>query len=538
LVGILLCRGSVWAEDSYKIDSTKEEKKETQTEGQNVGQDPFAFATAEAMYKTGPEMAYDEAAGKLLETIQRILPDKYWDQEENGFSELLVRLQPYRKTKEVQEAIRRWAEANFSLIAKGPEKSLPTLVTDGVSKMNPFNDSSLLEANAFYLQGNFTAAAEKYRQILRKNPDNPDSRNNLALCEMHLGHDLLAQFELEVLRRIKADYLPAQINLSVVLERAGRTAEAEAMARAVAKQKGDVAIAAFNDSWFHSLAGRYEPAVAALKPFAELAVNPKYKDFYAANVELQKGSGKASSPKVTEAVRAKEPVDKAGKVEGKKPAKEIQASQEEKAAERPDREQDKDGAGRLGSEEMFVKARAFHQKSGGKDYAKAMEWYRKAADQGHAAAMNSIGSMYEHGEGVAGDPAQAAEWYGRAAKKGYAPAMHNLGVLYAQGKGVAKDAGIAVKWYSQAAGLGDTDAMNNLGVIYETGQGVVESKGGAAKWYRQAADKGHVAAMVNLARMYENGSGVAKDRSQASNWYEKAAAKGSQVAKDALRQLK
>jgi TPR repeat protein len=33
------------------------------------------------------------------------------------------------------------------------------------------------------------------------------------------------------------------------------------------------------------------------------------------------------------------------------------------------------------------------------DHAEAARWYRKAADQGLAAAQISLGIMYEHGQG-------------------------------------------------------------------------------------------------------------------------------------------
>ena len=34
------------------------------------------------------------------------------------------------------------------------------------------------------------------------------------------------------------------------------------------------------------------------------------------------------------------------------------------------------------------------------DYKEAVVWYRKAAEQGHAAAQNNLGTMYEHDQGV------------------------------------------------------------------------------------------------------------------------------------------
>ena len=49
------------------------------------------------------------------------------------------------------------------------------------------------------------------------------------------------------------------------------------------------------------------------------------------------------------------------------------------------------------------------------DYAEAVTWYRKAANQGHAAAQNNLGLLYEDGRGVPQDYVQAHMWFNLAA---------------------------------------------------------------------------------------------------------------------------
>ena len=49
------------------------------------------------------------------------------------------------------------------------------------------------------------------------------------------------------------------------------------------------------------------------------------------------------------------------------------------------------------------------------DYAQAMFWYRKAADQGYARAQYNLARMYAQGHGVPANPAEAAIWYRNAA---------------------------------------------------------------------------------------------------------------------------
>jgi tetratricopeptide (TPR) repeat protein len=49
-----------------------------------------------------------------------------------------------------------------------------------------------------------------------------------------------------------------------------------------------------------------------------------------------------------------------------------------------------------------------------KDYAEAVKWYRKAAEQNLAVAQNRLGFCYAKGEGVAKDQVEAVKWYREA----------------------------------------------------------------------------------------------------------------------------
>jgi len=88
------------------------------------------------------------------------------------------------------------------------------------------------------------------------------------------------------------------------------------------------------------------------------------------------------------------------------------------------------------------------------DYAKAREWYEKAADKGYVRAMINLGALY----GEAQDYAQAREWFEKAADKGNVRAMINLGALY----GKAQDYAKAREWYEKAADKGDERAKAKL----------------------------------------------------------------------------
>ena len=83
-----------------------------------------------------------------------------------------------------------------------------------------------------------------------------------------------------------------------------------------------------------------------------------------------------------------------------------------------------------------------------------MAWYRKAAEQGDAAAQSNLGLMYNNGRGVRQDDAQAVAWYRKAAEQGEAAAQYNLGLRYYNGEGVRQNKSTAKEWFGNACDLG------------------------------------------------------------------------------------
>lgn len=80
------------------------------------------------------------------------------------------------------------------------------------------------------------------------------------------------------------------------------------------------------------------------------------------------------------------------------------------------------------------------------DYEKALQWFRRAADQGNAEAQARVGMMYHFGRGVPRDDAEAARWYLLSANQGYGWAQLQLFNMYQQGVGVPRDQQEAKKW--------------------------------------------------------------------------------------------
>ena len=168
------------------------------------------------------------------------------------------------------------------------------------------------------------------------------------------------------------------------------------------------------------------------------------------------------------------------------------------------------------------------------DFAQAVFWYRKAAEQGNASAQLNLGCRYFNGEGVEQNKAEAVKWFRKSADQGEAKAQYNLGVCYSNGRGVEQDKAEAVKWYRKAAEQGDADAQNNLAVCFDNGEGVEQDKAEAVKWYRKAAERGESRAQYNLAICYENGEGMEQDKAEAVKWYRKAAEQGHSEAQNQL----
>ena len=118
--------------------------------------------------------------------------------------------------------------------------------------------------------------------------------------------------------------------------------------------------------------------------------------------------------------------------------------------------------------------------------------------QDDAETLYNIGLRYYNGDRVAQDYAKAVDCFRQAAEQGYAAAQNNLGIFYEYGLGVTKDYAQAVSWYRKAAEQGHATAQNNLGYCYQHGQGVTKDYTQAVNWYRKAAEQGHATAKTAL----------------------------------------
>lgn len=161
-----------------------------------------------------------------------------------------------------------------------------------------------------------------------------------------------------------------------------------------------------------------------------------------------------------------------------------------------------------------------------KDNALAIEKLRLSANAGIANAQYELGLAYYHGEHIKQDYAQALSWFEKAAEQEVPGAVNMVGVMYSSGKGVPEDDEVATSWYKKGAQLGDFNSLENLGTRYKIGQSVPQDHQLAFFYIRQSAELGHASAQAELARIYRNGKGTKQNYFLALLWSSRASAQG------------
>ena len=98
--------------------------------------------------------------------------------------------------------------------------------------------------------------------------------------------------------------------------------------------------------------------------------------------------------------------------------------------------------------------------------ARVQETVEAQAERGVAEAQFTLGSKFANGKGAAQDYAQAVHWFRRAAEQSHVLAQLNLSVMYAEGQGVPCDKAQSLLWINRAAHLGNAAAQFRLGIIH------------------------------------------------------------------------
>ncbi|MDG2125438.1 MAG: tetratricopeptide repeat protein [Verrucomicrobiales bacterium] len=161
-----------------------------------------------------------------------------------------------------------------------------------------------------------------------------------------------------------------------------------------------------------------------------------------------------------------------------------------------------------------------------KSPGKAIQWYRKAAEQGHIAAQVNLANVLFQDEAT---QAEGVVWLKQAANKGSNRARVVLAESSVTGKwGVEKDWKEAERYLVAAAESGEmAGAGMQLAQLYDSeSEGWEMQSGKSLEWLNRLVGMGETPAMVRLGDKYYTGTGVEKSTAKGKGLYEKAAAKG------------
>jgi TPR repeat protein len=81
--------------------------------------------------------------------------------------------------------------------------------------------------------------------------------------------------------------------------------------------------------------------------------------------------------------------------------------------------------------------------------AAAIAIWQPLASQGDVNAAFNLGTIHQHGDGVAKDPGQALKWYRIAAERGDRESQSRLGAMYLNGEGTAMDEKEGWRWINE-----------------------------------------------------------------------------------------
>jgi TPR repeat protein len=80
------------------------------------------------------------------------------------------------------------------------------------------------------------------------------------------------------------------------------------------------------------------------------------------------------------------------------------------------------------------------------DLAVALQWYKKAAENGDREALHNVGWMYATGQGTETNAEEAYRWFLESARHGEPNAQFEVSRRLKDGDGVAKDLATSYSW--------------------------------------------------------------------------------------------
>jgi hypothetical protein len=136
----------------------------------------------------------------------------------------------------------------------------------------------------------------------------------------------------------------------------------------------------------------------------------------------------------------------------------------------------------------------------------------EAGEGGFGKAFTEVGRMYDYGKYVAQDYIKAIELYKKAAENGDDSAYRRLGYLYLNAKMATPKPQVAIEWFLKE----DIRGYRNVGGMYFDGKGVEKSFEDGVKWYEKGYQKtGDTIYSLLLGHKFSHSS----DYEKARYWY-------------------
>merc|ERR1719245_200539 len=135
----------------------------------------------------------------------------------------------------------------------------------------------------------------------------------------------------------------------------------------------------------------------------------------------------------------------------------------------------------------------------GKDYKKAFDYFKKAAEQNWVDGQLQLGNMYYEGLGVATDYKMAVKYFNLASQSGHVLAFYNLADMHATGTGMLRSCRFAVELFKNVAERGKWgEIMMEAHSDYRRGK--TEE---AVVKYQLLAELGYEVAQSNVAYLFD-----------------------------------
>ncbi|WP_262773180.1 tetratricopeptide repeat protein [Acinetobacter bereziniae] len=161
----------------------------------------------------------------------------------------------------------------------------------------------------------------------------------------------------------------------------------------------------------------------------------------------------------------------------------------------------------------------------------------KSAQGGFWLAFSVVGDFFKYGFTVKQDPSKAVEWYKKSAEQDDPAGQNNLGLAYYTGEGISQNKALAAKWYQKSAEQGDANAQRNLALMNLYGDGITKNEKQAFQWMLKSAEQGDEDAQNSVGQMYLEGKGVAVNVTLAMQWLKRSEAQGNRYAHQQLWEM-